>query len=97
MGYGISLTDGARADIEYFEARERRIIVAGILTHLSTEAEASSRRRKQLRPNPIAPWVLRVEDYRVFYVVGKDAFVTVVAVGRKEHNDLMIRGKKVEL
>ena len=47
--------------------------------------------------HPIAPWELRVGNYRVFYELAAEACVKVVAVGYKEHNDLFIRGKAVEL
>jgi len=40
---------------------------------------------------------LRIDDYRVFYDLEEEDQVKVVAVGHKEHNDLYIRGKKVEL
>ena len=97
MEYRVWLTDSAKADIGYFEARDQRIIVAGILTHLQSDAETPSRRKKKLRPNPIAPWVLRVETFRVFYVVEKGDLINVVAVGKKDHNDLLVQGKKIEL
>ena len=56
-----------------------------------------TRKRKQLRPNPIAPWELRLDRFRVFYSIEESGIVKVVAVECKEHNDLFIRGKKVQL
>jgi mRNA-degrading endonuclease RelE of RelBE toxin-antitoxin system len=50
-----------------------------------------------LTANPLAPWELRVGDHRVFYEVEGDTAVTILAVGIKDHNDLFIRGRKVEL
>jgi mRNA-degrading endonuclease RelE of RelBE toxin-antitoxin system len=97
MVYGIAITESAKQDIEFFEVVDQRIIVAGILTHLKTEAETETRRKKQLRPNTIAPWELRLDRFRVFYSIEEAATVKVVAVGHKEHNDLFIRGKKVQL
>jgi mRNA-degrading endonuclease RelE of RelBE toxin-antitoxin system len=41
--------------------------------------------------------VLRIDNYRVFYGFEEDGNVKVVAVGHKKHNDLYIRGKKVDL
>jgi hypothetical protein len=35
--------------------------------------------------------------YRVFYQVEGAATVTIAAIGHKEHNDLLIRGKRVEI
>ena len=91
MEYRVSLTESAREDIAHFEAHDRRI-----LSHLKVDAEVSARKRKQLRPNPVAPWELRIDRFRVFYSADGE-HVKVVAVGHKEHNELFIRGKKVEL
>jgi mRNA-degrading endonuclease RelE of RelBE toxin-antitoxin system len=57
-----------------------------------------TRNRKPLTDNPIAPWELRVDKYRVFYEVDEHGqSVRIVAVGHKEHEALLIRGKKVEI
>jgi hypothetical protein len=40
---------------------------------------------------------LRIDNYRVFYDFEGDDIVKVIAVGHKEHNALLIRGRKVEL
>jgi len=69
-----------------------RAALAGII-----DADVESKRRKQLRPNPIAPWELRVGNHRVFYEVKPEGLVRVLAVGHKVHNELFIRAKKVEL
>jgi hypothetical protein len=39
---------------------------------------------------------LRIERFRIFYVIEGNQ-VNVVAVGHKEHNELSIRGNKVEV
>ncbi len=54
---------------------------------------------KPLRPNPIAPWELRVGELRVFYeVVGSARGVLrVLVVGRKRRNVLTIGGKEIRL
>ena len=96
MVYQVSLTESVQEDIAFFEADDQRIIVAGIVSHLNVDAEVSGRKRKQLRPNPVAPWELRIDTFRVFYSVDGDQ-VEVMAVGHKEHDDLFIRGQKVEL
>lgn len=72
-------------------------MTAGIIAHLKGDAEVETGKKKQLRKNPIAPWELRVDDFRVFYSIEPEKHVKIVAVGRKDHNDLFIRGVKVEL
>ncbi len=63
------------------------------------EPLTETRNRKPLRPNPVAPWELRVGDLRVFYEVAADEpnVVRVLAVGRKRGNTLLIAGKEIEL
>jgi mRNA-degrading endonuclease RelE of RelBE toxin-antitoxin system len=51
-----------------------------------------------LEENALAPWELRVGDFRVFYDVDAGAErVVVIAVGTKEHNTLRIGGEEIEL
>ena len=52
-----------------------------------------------MRPNPIAPWELRIGDLRVYYDVedDPDSRVIVLAVGVKERNRLRIGGEEIKL
>ena len=97
MNYSIRLTDSAIDDLDYFRKNERQIIADGIALFLTHDANVETRRRKRLRPNRLAPWELRIDDFRVFYALEAGDQVKVVAVGHKEHSDLYIRGEKVEL
>ena len=58
-----------------------------------------TRHRKPLRPNPIAPWELRVSQLRVFYEVAgaESGVVRILAVGRKGRNVLVIGDKEIRL
>jgi len=75
------------------------MVVDQIDEQLTHEPMLPTRKRKLLRPNPIAPWELRLGDVRVFYAVVEEpeALVTVAAVGIKRHNELWIGTEKVEL
>jgi mRNA-degrading endonuclease RelE of RelBE toxin-antitoxin system len=97
MKFQITLTPSAEEDLRHFRVHEQRIIVDAILIHLSIDAGTPSRRRRKLRPNPLAPWELRVGSYRAFYEIEGEVAVKVVAIGSKEHNSLLIRGRVVEL
>lgn len=79
---------------------DRRLILDAIETYLLHEPTAVTRRRKPLRPNPLASWELRVDRYRVYYQVAVEAslqIVTVVAVGRKIRDRVQIGGVEVKL
>jgi mRNA-degrading endonuclease RelE of RelBE toxin-antitoxin system len=97
MSFSIRLTESAVEDLDFYRKGERRITSDGIAMFLTQDANVESRRRKPLRPNRIAQWLLRIDNYRVFYGFEEDGNVKVVAVGHKKHNDLYIRGKKVDL
>ena len=52
-----------------------------------------------MRPNPVAPWELRIGDLRAYYDVSEapEKLVYVRAVGIKEHNVVRIGGEVIEL
>ena len=97
MVYRISLTESAKQDLGHYDVYDQRLIVAGIKAHLGEGAEVGTRKKKRLRPNPVSPWELRINRFRVFYMVEEGSKVKVVAVGNKQHNVLFIRGRKVDL
>jgi mRNA-degrading endonuclease RelE of RelBE toxin-antitoxin system len=96
MIFQVSFTPSAEQDLKSLQVYEQRIIVAAIRSYLLEDADIENKRRKQLGANKLAPWELRAGKYRVFYEWGAGQ-VKVVAIGYKEHNELLIRGRKVEL
>ena len=94
MTFHINLTSSAADDLDYFDAYEQRIIMAAVHTYLVHDAHIPTKRRKQLEANPIAPWELKKDKYRIFYDVINDT-VDILAIGYKEHNALFIRGRRV--
>ena len=97
MTFYIAFTPSARDDLKYFKIYDQNIILAAIKKFLHSNANLESYKRKRLKPNEFAPWELKVGKFRIFYSIEEGNFVKVVAVGYKEHNDLFIRGKKVEI
>jgi mRNA-degrading endonuclease RelE of RelBE toxin-antitoxin system len=93
--FDIELTESASEDLRFLRKPDRRHIVSEIERHLSFEPLVPTLRRKPLRPNLLAPWELRIGDFRVFYDVEEGPRIVVIrAVGWKEHNRLLIRGKE---
>ena len=78
-------------------SRQTRYDCSWVETQLAREPLVETRNRKRLRPNPIAPWELRVRDMRVFYEVDEPGVVTVFAIGTKRSNRLYIEGEEIEL
>jgi mRNA-degrading endonuclease RelE of RelBE toxin-antitoxin system len=97
MRFEVRFVPSAYDDLGYYEAHEQRIIREAIGEFLETDADVQSKRRKPLRSNPLAPWELRVGDYRVFYEIRAPGVVRVLAVGHKRHNELFIRERRVEI
>jgi len=93
----LTATPSADGDLNYYRTFEQRVIVDAIRVHLATDADVETSRRKRLTQHPIASWELRVGKFRVFYELEEPSTVNIVAVGHKEHNQLVMRGKRVEL
>ena len=63
---------------------------------LMHQPTVETRNRKPMRPNPLAPWELRIGNPRVYYDIEEEPepMVYVRAVGIKERNQIRI-GKEV--
>jgi len=66
---------------------------------LTYQPTVETKNRKPMRPNPLAPWELRIGDLRVYYDVEEDPepVVYINAVGIKERNQVRIAGEVYDL
>jgi hypothetical protein len=96
--------------MKFLTAAESSLLLDAIREQLAHEPLVETRHRKPLRPNPLAPWELRVGSLRAFYEVrspGREPsdreleapadVVYVLAVGKKERNVLRIAGEVVKI
>lgn len=99
MAYEIEFAESVQGHFRVLTARERAIVLDAAERQLLHEPLKETRQRKPLRPNPIAPWELRVGQLRVFYEVtaGEPGVVRVLAIGRKRRNAVIIGGKEIQL
>jgi mRNA-degrading endonuclease RelE of RelBE toxin-antitoxin system len=97
--YTVEFAESVEDNFRALSARDRTTVLSGIDRQLLNEPLKETRHRKPLRPNPIAPWELRVGQFRVFYeVVGREGgVVRILAVGRKRRNMLVIGDKEILL
>ena len=95
--FEVKLVPSADADLDYFKVHEQKAILDAISKFLEVDANVETRRKKRLRPNPLAPWELRIGNYRAFYEIKEARLVRVLAIGHKEHNELFIRGERIEI
>jgi mRNA-degrading endonuclease RelE of RelBE toxin-antitoxin system len=99
MAFEIVLSPEAIDHLAALPAHHRRMLFDAIDTHLAHEPTTITRRRKPLRPNPLASWELRVDQFRVYYQVEsvEKPIVYIVAVGKKTRSRVTIGGVEVEL
>lgn len=53
-------------------ARHRAIVLDAVEKQLSYEPMVETRNRKPMRPNPLAPWELRIGSLRVYYDIQEE-------------------------
>jgi mRNA-degrading endonuclease RelE of RelBE toxin-antitoxin system len=99
VAYEVRFADDVKAHLRALSIPERSAALEAIERQLLHAPLGETRNRKPLRPNPIAPWELRVGKLRVFYEVvpGEPALVRILAVGKKERNILRIGGREMRL
>ena len=96
MRFRIEYSPATIAHLNALTARQQSIVLDGAARYLSVDPMVETRNRKPMRPNPLAPWELRLGSLRVYFdvVVEPEPVVVVLAVGVKERNAVRI-GKAV--
>ena len=96
MPYRIEYSPDAEDHLRALTARQQAIVLNAIDRQLAHEPTVETGNRKPMRPNPVAPWELRIGNLRVYYDVEEEPepAVYVRAVGIKERNRVRI-GKEV--
>lgn len=93
MPFKITITEEGERQLRSLTARDQRILEAAMVARLKHQPTTLTKAIKQLRPNPLAEFELRVGDLRVLYNVEKDE-VVVLIVGRKVGNKLIVEGEE---
>jgi hypothetical protein len=109
MAYEIEFAASVKPQVQALTADRRSRLWNAIEQQLRREPLVETRNRKKLRPNPVAPWELRVGALQVFYDVTESTVdpqtgpavsagtVQILAVGEKAGNVLRIGGEEVQL
>ena len=99
MASEIHFAESVTEHLRALTRTERVRVLDAVARQLVHEPLVETRNRKPLRPNPIAPWELRVGSLRVFYEVVLDTpdVVRVVAVGKKKRGLLRIGRREIKL
>jgi mRNA-degrading endonuclease RelE of RelBE toxin-antitoxin system len=103
VAYRIRYTPTALKHLRGLPARDRATLLDAVDDRLRHQPGVPTRHRKRLRANEVAPWELRIGDYRVFYDleaatdVQPAPEVVVLAIGLKTGNRLWIGDEEHEL
>jgi mRNA-degrading endonuclease RelE of RelBE toxin-antitoxin system len=99
VAFHVEFAKAVKAHLDALTAGQRSRVLDAIERQLKSEPLKETRNRKPLRPNPVAPWELRVQELRVFYEVnaGPPAVVQILAVGVKTREALRIGGEEIKL
>lgn len=83
-------------DLRWFGRKDGRLLLAATEERLADDPTAEARNLKTLRPNPVAQRELRLfGKYRVLFNVDTETeVVTVVLVGEKRGDALLVRGEE---
>ncbi|MEO8347316.1 MAG: hypothetical protein ABI610_00270 [Acidobacteriota bacterium] len=99
MRFRIEYAPATVAHFRALTAMQRSIVLDGVTRHLSIGPIEETRRCKPMRPNPIAPWELRLGNLRVYFNIVSEPgpVIEVLAVGVKDRNVVRIGKKAIEL
>lgn len=99
MPYRIEYSPETENHLRALTARQRSIVLDTVDEQLKYQPTEETRNRKPMRPNPVAPWELRIGSLRVYYDIENEPEPTVFirAVGIKERSRVRIGREVVEL
>jgi mRNA-degrading endonuclease RelE of RelBE toxin-antitoxin system len=99
LSYRIEYSPACVDHLGELSARDERLVIDAVNQHRVNQPCREARNRKRMRPNPVAPWELRVGRFRVYYDVVEEpeAIVQIIAIGIKEREVVTIGGEEVEL
>lgn len=99
MPYRIEYSPEAEEHLRGLTARQQRTILDTVDVQLAHQPDMETRNRKKMRPNPLAPWELRIGTFRVYYDIENlpDLTVSVRAIGVKQRDKVIIGGKVITL
>jgi len=99
MNYRIEYSPAVEEQLRSLTASQQRMVLDTVERRLIDHPTSETRNRKPMRPNPVAPWELRIGKLRVYYDVEDEPepVVYIRAVGIKERNRVRIGKEVIEL
>lgn len=99
MPYSIQYSPDAEDHLRALTARQQAIVLDMADKQLIHRPTVETGNRRPMRPNPVAPWELRIGNLRVYYDVEEEPepIVRIRAVGVKQRNRVRIGREVIEL
>ena len=99
MAFEIEYSPDAEGHFRVLTVRQRATVLDEIDRQLQHEPDVETRNRKPMRPNPVAPWELRIGNLRVYYDIEYEPAkrVLIRAVGVKTRNVVRIEGEEIQI
>jgi mRNA-degrading endonuclease RelE of RelBE toxin-antitoxin system len=96
MGWRVDVKEAALEHLLWFGKKTGRKVLKKALEYLEQDPLAETKNMKTLRPNKVADKELRLfGKYRVlFSVEADDQVVTIILVGEKVGNRLLVQGEE---
>src|SRR5436309_2439759 len=99
MAYHIEYSPDAEDHLRALTARQQAFVLDTVDEQLAHQPHLETKNRKPMRPNPVAPWELRIGKLRVYYDFADEPepVVYIRAVGIKERSIVRIGGEEIQL
>ncbi|MEW6687104.1 MAG: type II toxin-antitoxin system RelE/ParE family toxin [Candidatus Edwardsbacteria bacterium] len=99
MKYHIEYSPDTEEHLRVLTKRQQMIVLNTVERELQYQPDVERRNRKPMRPNPLAPWELRISNLRVYYDFKDkpEPIVYIRAVGIKERNKVRIGREVIKL
>ncbi len=99
MPFVIEYSPETEGHLRALTARQRATVFDSVDRQLGDQPLTETRNRKPMRPNPVAPWELRIGEVRAYYdvEVGPVPKVYIRAIGIKKRSRILIAGEEIQL
>jgi len=99
VAYVIEYSPEAENHMRWLTMRQQIIVLDTVDRQLLHQPNMETRNRKPMRPNPVAPWELRIGNLRVYYEAKDkpEPTVTILAIEIKERDLVRIGGERIKL
>jgi mRNA-degrading endonuclease RelE of RelBE toxin-antitoxin system len=92
LKFRIEYSPETEGHFKYLSRTQQITVLDEVDKQLQFQPDIETRNRKPMRPNPVAPWELRIGDLRVYYdfEVKDERVVFIRAIGVKLKNKVRI-------